>query len=257
MRFFPGILFLIAALPVAAEEQRPKAGLLWKESDLPATLPLQLQTAPGADHVVFLTSPDAEEPVMAGYVRGGAFFRLLVPPGDWQISIASGDDWQGEIDLFGPDTSWTELSEPLTFRAAATTLNGHVLIIGDGSEAAEITVAPRTICRVIAGRAAPEAKALREAPQVAPLEQKLATNPRLDARDRLAHDRLTGGRIDPRDPLAHDRLTDGRLDPRDPLQHDRLIRPQAQQIARPAPIREVEPLNLPRGSAHLRSVLCD
>ncbi|WBU61749.1 hypothetical protein [Paracoccus albus] len=124
MRFLPVIILLIAALPAAADEQRPKAGLLWKQTDLPATLPLQVQTAPDADHVVFLTDPDARESVMAGFVRGGEFFRLLVPPGEWQVSIASGKYWRGKDDLFGPDTRWTELTEPLTFRAGAATMNG-------------------------------------------------------------------------------------------------------------------------------------
>ncbi|MFD1796370.1 hypothetical protein FQV27_00590 [Paracoccus aurantiacus] len=248
------ILLLIAVGHAAvADDARPPAGLLWKRSDLPATLPLQLKTPAGQDYVVFLTRPEVTEPEMAAYVRGGSFFRLLVPPGDWRISIASGQQWQGEERLFGPETNWTELSDPLNFMAGNATMNGHVLSIDDAKPEATITVAPRVVCRVPSYQSVKPER--RDAPPSPVIRQDRATPYRLDPRDPLAHDRLSDGRLDPRDPLAHDRLS-GRLDPRDPLAHDRLARTQ-RQPRDIVPPQDLSPSALRRGQIRLRSVTCD
>ncbi len=149
-RLFALILcLLIPAL--AAAEDRPRAGLLWNASDLPATFPLQVKSLPGRDHVVYLTDPDSGDPVMAGYIRGGEFFRMLVPPGTWRLRFAHGRGWQGEVGLFGPGTEWTEMEEVLDFhiigrdrrRAYIVTLteeNGRIKIVD---------AAPRMECQMI------------------------------------------------------------------------------------------------------------
>ena len=139
------LLLLILVLPLAALAQdRPRVGLIWNRSGLPATLPLQVRSPPGRDHVIFLTRADMDTPEVTGFIQGGAFFRLLVPPGEWRIRIASGTDWQGEDALFGPETEWQELPETLRFGAGKSRLNGHVLTLEEGA----ITVAPQAICRL-------------------------------------------------------------------------------------------------------------
>ncbi|NHF72795.1 hypothetical protein [Paracoccus xiamenensis] len=137
------LALLLTAAPAAAEEP-PRVGLMWKRTDLPATLPLQVQAPPGQDHVVFLHPADGGDAIMAGYVQGGAFFRLLVPPGEWRIRLASGTDWQGDEALFGPKTEWQELPEPLRFAAGSSRLNGHILRLDDSN----IQAAPQAICRL-------------------------------------------------------------------------------------------------------------
>lgn len=143
------LLLLLLVQPALAEE-RPLAGLMWNRSGLPATLPLQVRSQPGQDHVVLLIRPEDATPVLAGYVRGGRFFKVLVPPGDWQIRIASGLGWQGEAALFGAETQWTTLPEPLHFGAIGTSrLQGHVLWLKlEGGRVHVATIAPQTICRL-------------------------------------------------------------------------------------------------------------
>lgn len=107
----------LCLLPLEAmAEDRPRAGLMWNRSGLPATFPLQVRTFPGKDYVLFLSDPETLEPAMAGYIRGGEHFRLLVPPGEWQLRFAFGQGWLGEQDLFGPLTGWVETDAPLEFR---------------------------------------------------------------------------------------------------------------------------------------------
>ncbi len=139
------LLLLLALLPFTAQAQdRPRVGLIWNRSGLPATLPLQVRSPPGQDHVILLTPDGKDAPEVAAFIEGGAFFRLLVPPGDWRIRVASGTDWQDEETLFGPETGWTALPEPLHFGAGKSRLHGHVLTLENGA----ITVAPQTICRL-------------------------------------------------------------------------------------------------------------
>ena len=125
-RLFALLMLVALALPAWGQD-RPRAGLMWNRSGLPATLPLVVQTLPGRDYVVFLAAPKGGDPVMAGYIHGGTFFRLLVPPGTWAIRLAHGRDWQDENALFGPDTEWTEIDQPLTFGAGVARRQGHII----------------------------------------------------------------------------------------------------------------------------------
>ena len=260
MRLVALILSLLLTSAAMAEGlPRPKAGLLWNDSGLPMTLPLQVVTeAGGPDRAVLLRRAESDSAAVAGYVHAGQFFRLLVPPGEWQIAIASGSDWQGRDALFGPETEIIDLPEPLRFHAGEAQLNGHVLRLTTAEGGAlQVTVGPRIICRIPAGQAAP-ARAARDV-SVPPIAQQPSPVPsyRRDPRDALAHDPLSDGRIDPRDPLSHDRLSDGRLDPRDPLAHDRLNRAPVGQPAAPHAPTAIAPLRPRRGEVRLRSVLCD
>lgn len=132
-RFFALLMMIALALPAGADE-RPRAGLMWNRSGLPATLPLVVKTMPGRDYVVFVIDPDTDRRVMAGYIVGGAFFRLLVPPGTWNIRFAHGTDWQDEDAPFGPMTEWTDMDQPMTFEAGVARKHGYIirLIESDG-----------------------------------------------------------------------------------------------------------------------------
>lgn len=120
------LLLLIAlSQPVRADDQ-PRTGLMWNRSGLPATLPLVVVTTPGTDHVVFLSGADGTD-IMAGYIVGGEFFRLLVPPGTWHVRIAHGQRWQDGDLPFGPDTEWTRIARPMTFGAGISRRHGHII----------------------------------------------------------------------------------------------------------------------------------
>ncbi len=41
---------------------------------------------------------------MAGYIHGGDLFRILVPPGEYDLRFAHGTEWQDQETLFGPET---------------------------------------------------------------------------------------------------------------------------------------------------------
>lgn len=120
------LLSLVLALPLWAGE-RPIAGLMWNRSGLPATLPLVVLTMPGRDYVVVLTHPDDGKSVMAGYIHGGVHFRLLVPPGTWNVRFAHGTDWHDENRFFGRGTEWITMDRPMTFGAGIARKRGHII----------------------------------------------------------------------------------------------------------------------------------
>ncbi|MBK4217171.1 hypothetical protein JJJ17_14665 [Paracoccus caeni] len=155
MRQFLSVLMLGLALlaPAAFAEDRPRAGLLWNQSGLPSTLPLQVKTFPGKDYVLYVTDPETDRAVMAAYIRGGEFFRLLVPPGSWTLRFAFGSDWQSEVDLFGDQTDWTQLDAPLDFRASTARRHGHVVtLIEQNGRMVVADAADQTFCQIASWR---------------------------------------------------------------------------------------------------------
>lgn len=146
------LLTIAMALPAGAGDRqhyRPQAGLMWNRSGLPATLPLVVRTAAGRDHVVFLGDARGRD-IMAGYIRGGDVFRLLVPPGTWRVRFAHGSRWQDEETLFGPATEWTRIDRPLAFGAGIARRHGHVirLIESDGRMRAA-SIGPLDQCQAL------------------------------------------------------------------------------------------------------------
>lgn len=136
------LVWLAFGVPGGAAE-RP-LGLLWNRSGLPARLPLQIKTAAGADYLLHLRDVQNGRDVLAAYVRGGGFFRVLVPPGRYELQFASGTDWQGEAALFGPGTRRFVLVPPLTFAASVTKKEGHLVDLRD---LADITTRGFAICQ--------------------------------------------------------------------------------------------------------------
>ncbi len=129
-------IFLILAcavgMPQRVAAERPE-GLLWNRSGQAATLPLLVKTDSGQDYLMTLRDTDTDREVLAAYLRGGVFFRVLVPPGTFALTFASGAEWQGPEALFGPETDLFALDTPLTFQATVARREGHIVDLrGDG-----------------------------------------------------------------------------------------------------------------------------
>lgn len=153
-------LLICLSLPLAARaEERPR-GLLWSATPLPRTLPLQVKSNPGTDYLLTLRDAASDEAVLAAYVRGGSFFRVLVPPGRFRVDLAAGRpaDWRGAEALFGPQTAHQRLEAVLEFRVIGTARRaGHIL---DLRGPARIVAVPFDLCE----RLALDPDSLRPAP---------------------------------------------------------------------------------------------
>lgn len=130
------------------------AGLMWNRTGLPAVFPLVIKTVPGRDYFMVLTDDATGSPALAAYVKGGEFFRVLVPPGTFRVRFFHGTGWQGQEGLFGPgsQTRVFDLPEALTFRTRGISRkSGHIVdlrgvIGGEGTIAA---VEGISICQAI------------------------------------------------------------------------------------------------------------
>ncbi|WP_139784754.1 hypothetical protein [Roseovarius sp. A-2] len=156
----PGLLALMLVLLMgligpgtrAAEDGAPRAGLMWNRTGLPAVFPLQVKSPPGRDYFLRLIEVETGDAALAAYIEGGAFFRVLVPPGTFRLIFAAGTGWRGEDDLFGPGeaTQVFELRRPLTFETRGLdTKAGHIvrLIERPSGEILEAAVKGQAICQ--------------------------------------------------------------------------------------------------------------
>ncbi|MBY6055580.1 hypothetical protein [Leisingera daeponensis] len=127
-RLAAGLLagLLLCLAPVLAEQ--PRTGLMWNRTGLPAVFPLQVKTPAGADYYLVLSGSGGD--ALAAYIEGGAFFKVLVPPGRYVLRIASGSGWQSEDRLFGPETLVFEMPEPLDFAVRGAGIKaGHLVTL--------------------------------------------------------------------------------------------------------------------------------
>lgn len=150
------LICCVAAVATAGNEnalQAPQTtGLVWNRTGLPAVFPLQVKTSPGQDYFLKLIDDETDEDALAAYIIGGEFFKVLVPPGTYFLHFSTGDVWQGEDRLFGPDenTRTIELNHALTFEIRdLATKSGHLVDITNPAsvQIAQAVVREQFICQ--------------------------------------------------------------------------------------------------------------
>lgn len=142
------IWVLICAAPLWA--QAPSHGLLWRSGDLPAVFPLQVKSAPGARYYLRLTPVGEDEATLAAFIEGGRFFRVLVPPGTFRVTLYRGREWQGEQALFGAQTHRIEIAEALTFRIEGLRVkSGHLLDLTQLDSFVQAAPDPLLFCQTL------------------------------------------------------------------------------------------------------------
>ena len=98
----PGTTSTESKKPVALS--RPATGSMVRSPSDDGLAPLTVITEAGKDYLIALTPVYSNEAEMMFYVRGGIQTEVDVPLGDYYLFYATGTDWYGEDDLFGPDT---------------------------------------------------------------------------------------------------------------------------------------------------------
>lgn len=117
---------------------------MWNRSGLAATLPLQIKTNRGSDFLMQLREAEGGPAILAAYIRGGEFFRVLVPPGRYSVLFVTGTTWKGEVEQFGPGSRRFVLDPPLAFRATISRKKGHLI---DLRAVDRVTVRNWAICQ--------------------------------------------------------------------------------------------------------------
>lgn len=89
-----------------------------------------------ANAIVKLTVPGSQETVATLFVRAGQSAETTVPPGTYEVKIASGQQWYGDEVRFGPDTSYSKVPQAVSFRIEGSQLLGHEInlnLVRDGN----------------------------------------------------------------------------------------------------------------------------
>jgi len=146
------VLASYSAQSAEADTKDQPAGLMWNRTGLPAVFPLQVKTSTERDYVVTLYDAETGEAALAAFIKGGEFFKILVPPGDFTVSFATGETWRDEEELLGlgAATQVFTLAEPLTFEIRGVGIKaGHVVDISENpsGENSDIEVKDQLICQ--------------------------------------------------------------------------------------------------------------
>lgn len=111
-----------APLPVSGEYQR------FYPTTVSAPAPFKISTRDATTHF-FIKLEDwrSAAPVVTAFVRKGEEIAINVPMGEYRLKYASGTNWMGPEALFGPATSSSQATLPMTFRIEGNQYRGHVL----------------------------------------------------------------------------------------------------------------------------------
>lgn len=137
---------------VSAEgNTQPKHGLMWNKTGLPAVFPLQVKTTSGKNYVLLLSDMESGADVLAAFITGGKFFRVLVPPGTFRVRFASGVSWRDDGTMFGAHdkTRIIEMPEPMTFKVLGLSKKGGHLIDLTKLDPGQMTQMGLSICQVV------------------------------------------------------------------------------------------------------------
>lgn len=127
----------------AMEQPTPPSGLhyftsfLVRRFDSPTGLPSLRVHAPGGLHYLLKLSDwtsDAE--ALAVFVRSGETVDVEIPFGTYRVRMAAGTTWYGDKIRFGPDTTYSQIDQPMTFSIEGGRLAGHQLelsLVRDGN----------------------------------------------------------------------------------------------------------------------------
>lgn len=141
----------IAPLPSLAKPTAPPLGRIYQQPitenlrALPATGPIDLnareyQLLTGSplqlfgptgqvNTVVKLVDPSRKQPDRHYFVRAGEALNVIVPLGNYKVRYAIGTTWRGNDQLFGEETKYFEIQQPLLFQHKKRQALGHQLVL--------------------------------------------------------------------------------------------------------------------------------
>ncbi len=82
----------------------------------------------GPNYVIKLSNTTYNN-VITAFLRPGEQIDILVPPGYYELKLASGYSWYGWNELFGSDTNYSKIDYPLSFQIRGDQLMGHQLTL--------------------------------------------------------------------------------------------------------------------------------
>ena len=107
---------------------RPETGTLWYQGSRHRIAPFTIETSGDEDYLVKLV-PLSSGNTIEIYVRGGTTTEVKVPLGRYEMRYASGNEWYGNQILFGPSTSCSKSTSPLSFTSDYGGVSGYTVTL--------------------------------------------------------------------------------------------------------------------------------
>lgn len=109
---------------------RPSSGLYAENlNGQQAIAPLEIRTDSGSDYYVKVVNAASDDDTLVIYIRGGEMVEVEVPLGSYEIRYASGNNWYGDTELFGPDTSFNKADELFDFVDNGYQVSGYTITL--------------------------------------------------------------------------------------------------------------------------------
>ncbi len=78
--------------------------------------PLEIKTSLSTgNYFLKINNIKTGKTIIKAFIRSGEILSTTLPTGEYEIKYANGENWYGEIDLFGPDTVYSKVSETFLF----------------------------------------------------------------------------------------------------------------------------------------------
>lgn len=116
-----------AAISLPMPDPQPFApGVVWNRTGREPVAPFSLRTRPGSNYFIKLVDARTGADALALMVKGGQYFEVDVPVGDYKMRYATGTIWYGEDLLFGSDTTnYYQADAVMDFYISGNQVAGH------------------------------------------------------------------------------------------------------------------------------------
>lgn len=117
----------VETLPTVA---KPSSGVYAQNlNGQQAIAPLEIRTDSGSDYYVKVVSTTSNVDTLTMFIRGGEVIEVEVPLDSYEIRYASGNDWYGDKELFGSETSFNKADEVFTFSNTGYQVTGYTITL--------------------------------------------------------------------------------------------------------------------------------
>lgn len=91
--------------------------------------PFNIETEPGTNYFIKLVDADTGNTAVTVFVQGGQSVSTKVPLGIYEFRYASGENWYGENNLFGPQTVYMKANDRFSFHRNGQEIVGHTVTL--------------------------------------------------------------------------------------------------------------------------------
>lgn len=91
--------------------------------------PFQVEASSGTHYLVKLVEHLTGQPILTVFIQSGSTEKIYVPLGTYEVRYASGTDWFGYENHFGPNTIYSKADETFTFQIKGEQISGFTITL--------------------------------------------------------------------------------------------------------------------------------